>query len=442
MGNFRDIADAVAADIARGRLKPGERLPPQREFAYRHGIAPSTASRVYAELSRRGLIAGEVGRGTYVRWPISQPAPALSEPGSAPLDLELNFPILPAQAAMLQEALQTTLRLDTLRQALQPVGASASPSVRAVAATFLARAGWTPDPAGLLFTGNGKQAIAAAMAALAGPGERIGVEALTYPVVKGIAARLGITLVPLRLDEKGLVPDGLLEAHRSAPLKGLYVQPSLHNPLGITMDDARRRDVAAALAQEGLTAVEDAIYGFLADEVPLAALAPDRVIVVDSLSKRVAPGVTLGLVAAPAQLCDRVANAMRTGAWTATGLPLAIGLQLMADGTAERIGRLKRADAAARQAMAREVLAGHRLSADARAYHAWLELPDAWRAETFVAAAYRSGIAVCPGSAFAVSAGHAPNAVRIALSSPPPDALRAGLQTLRRLIDEGGPDVG
>ncbi|WP_461600005.1 GntR family transcriptional regulator, partial [Achromobacter marplatensis] len=67
MPDFRAIADAVAAEIASGKLPAGSRLPPQRTFADDRGIAASTASRVYAELTRRGLVAGEVGRGTFVR---------------------------------------------------------------------------------------------------------------------------------------------------------------------------------------------------------------------------------------------------------------------------------------------------------------------------------------------------------------------------------------
>src|SRR5882672_1546955 len=56
MQDYRRVADAVAAEIARGRLRPGDRLPTQRAFARRHGIADSTASRVYGELTRRGLV--------------------------------------------------------------------------------------------------------------------------------------------------------------------------------------------------------------------------------------------------------------------------------------------------------------------------------------------------------------------------------------------------
>ena len=63
---YAKLADAVAAEIASGVLKPGDRLPPQRTFAYERKIATSTASRVYTELLRRGLVVGEVGRGTFI----------------------------------------------------------------------------------------------------------------------------------------------------------------------------------------------------------------------------------------------------------------------------------------------------------------------------------------------------------------------------------------
>ena len=63
---YLKLADTIAAEIADGTLKPGDRLPPQRSFAYERKIAVSTASRVYAELLRRGLVVGEVGRGTFI----------------------------------------------------------------------------------------------------------------------------------------------------------------------------------------------------------------------------------------------------------------------------------------------------------------------------------------------------------------------------------------
>lgn len=66
MSDYRDIADKFAEEIQQGHLRAGTKLPTQRHFAYKRGIAVSTASRVYAELVRRRLVVGEVGRGTFV----------------------------------------------------------------------------------------------------------------------------------------------------------------------------------------------------------------------------------------------------------------------------------------------------------------------------------------------------------------------------------------
>jgi len=441
--DYRVIADALAADIAAGRLRPGDRLPPQRQFARRRGIANSTAARAYGELVRRGLAVGEVGRGTFVRAGKPPLEPALAEPGSAHVDLELNFPVLAEQPALLARSLGGLLRPDALATALRPVGVAGTPAARTASAALLIRTGWAPEPERILFAGNGRQAIAAAIAALVPVGERLGVEALTYPVVKAIAARLGVTLVPLPMDGDGLVPEALAAIHRAAPLRAIYTQPTLHNPLGVTMSAGRRAALAETLRQLDLPAIEDTIYAFLRDDAPpLAALAPECTVLVDSLSKRLAPGLTVGFVAAPAELTDRVAGAIRSGGWAAPGFALDAATRWATDGTAATIQRAKHADAATRQAIVAERLAGFTVRADPRAYHCWWELPDPWRAETFVAAAARRGIAVTPAAAFAVGSGHAPNAVRLALSSPPPDTLAAALDVLATVARGTPEDTG
>ncbi|WP_332119124.1 PLP-dependent aminotransferase family protein [Azorhizobium caulinodans] len=436
-GDYRALADSIAADIAAGRLSAGTRLPPQREFAYQHGIAASTASRVYGELTRRGLISGEVGRGSYVRARRSTLDDTLGEPVKSPLDLQLNFPVLPGQEAEVSAMIARLTSPGLPASVFAATGAAGTPDMRALSAGFLGRAGWRPDADGLVFTNNGRQAIAAALAALAPPGERIGVEALTYPAVKWLAARLGVTLVPLPMDGQGLRPDALLKAHRTAPLAGVYLQSSLHNPLGVSMDAARRREIATLLRAEGLMAIEDTVYGFLSEEEPLAAATPDHVLLVDSLSKRVAPGLTLGFIAGPASWSGRLVTCVRSGAWTANGLTQFLGTQVMAEGLAARLVTGKRADARDRQALAGNIFPKGVLKADPRSYHSWLELPDIWRAETFAAAATRQGIAVTPASAFAVPPTQPPNAIRIALSRPPLPVLREALLTLRRLLESG-----
>ncbi|MFJ9771101.1 PLP-dependent aminotransferase family protein [Kitasatospora sp. NPDC101157] len=435
MDDYRQIADEVAADITGGRLRPGQQLPTQRAFARSRGIAVSTAGRVYRELVRRGLTVGEVGRGTFVRAGRSAEDGriALAEPAAAPIDLELNYPSAPGQAELLAGGLAPLLRADALGQALRPVGAAGTDAARQAFARLLAtgEGGWEIDARGLLFAGNGRQAVAGALAALVPPGQRLGVEALTYPVVKAVAGRLGIRLVPLAMDEHGLRPDAVATAHRAAPLSAVYVQPRLQNPLGVSLPPERAAALAAELRRLDLPVVEDAIWSFLRPgPAPLAALVPERTVLVDSLSKRLAPGLTTGFAVVPDGLRERVAGALRTGGWTPSGFALEAAVRWIGDGTLAAVTAAKRTDAAARQALAREALAGQRVRADPCSYYLWWELPGAWRAETFVAAAARAGISVTPASAFAVDPRSTPSAVRVGLASPPLPVLAWALRVL------------
>ena len=63
---YISIADAIENDIYEGILPVGTKLPPQRNVAYDIGVTIGTISRGYALACERGLISGEVGRGTYV----------------------------------------------------------------------------------------------------------------------------------------------------------------------------------------------------------------------------------------------------------------------------------------------------------------------------------------------------------------------------------------
>jgi DNA-binding transcriptional MocR family regulator len=431
--SYTALVDDIAAEIDAGRLKPGERLPPQRQFAYEKGIAASTAARVYAELLRRGLVVGEVGRGTFVAGQMPLP-PLRLEPFDGRIDLEFNFPNLPDQAALIGKSLALWQRPDVLGAALAPVTQRRLAEAGRTSASFFATERWRPRPEGFLFAGSGRQSIAAAVSALVPVGGRLAVEAVTYPMIKGIAARLGVTLVPIAMDGEGIRPDALAKAHRAGALGAVYLQPVMQNPLGHTMSVARREEVLRLVRKLDLMIIEDLVYGFLSDVPPLAAQAEDRAIVVDSLAKRLAPGVAVGFLHVPAPLRERLATSVRTGAWSVTPLALSAGMGLLADGIAAEITRRKRADALVRQAIVAECLVGHRIEADPRSYHVWLHLTDGWRAETLTAAAARAGIAITPASAFAVSPGHSPNAVRLALGLPSHDELRTALTRLGALL--------
>ena len=435
MPSYKEIADLVQARIESGRLRLGDQLPTQREFAFSNGIAMSTATRVFSELVRRGLVVGEVGRGTFVRTGPPTTGSALVRSIGSRINLATNIPLLPNQAVLLTKSVaQMTRRSSVIAAAMDAVAANGTRAARRTVASFVARGKWRPDSEMLSFTGNGRQALAAALAALVPPGQRLGVEALSYQSVAGIAARLGIDVVPLPMDTQGLAVDGLIAAHRRNSLRAVYLQPTLHNPLGITMPLLRRQELVHAFHELNIVGIEDHVCAFLVDDlVPLASLAPDHVVLIDSLSKRVAPGATLGWALAPSHLVPVVAEAIRASALAPSGLALELGARWIADGTVMRLVKSKRKDAVVRQRILRKACPDLVIQADPRAYHAWIELPSAWRAESFTSAASELGIAVAPASAFSVGVGHAPNAVRIALASPTHKVLAESLDVLSEL---------
>src|ERR1700760_1292974 len=134
---YLKLADTIAAEIAAGTLKAGDRLPPQRNFAWERRLPVSTASRVYSELLRRGLVVGEVGRGTFISGDAKRGVTAPNEVSGVRIDLEFNYPLRPEQTAMIAKSLDGLQTATALEAALRPAMSIGTPAFRGVAAEYL-----------------------------------------------------------------------------------------------------------------------------------------------------------------------------------------------------------------------------------------------------------------------------------------------------------------
>ncbi len=100
----RALASTIA-DVLRGRIEAGEwadaRLPPERELASDFGVARNTVRRAMTLLKQDGAIAGEVGRGTFVRdRKPAAPGILASMEGASPADvMEVRLMLEPSAAA-------------------------------------------------------------------------------------------------------------------------------------------------------------------------------------------------------------------------------------------------------------------------------------------------------------------------------------------------------
>jgi len=436
---YKQVVDALAAEIQEGRLPPGTRLPTHRQLAVREGLALVTASRVYAELQAMGLVSGETGRGTFVKETALPRGHGVDQRAVTAdmLDLNFNYPSLPGQAELLRAALRQLASagdLDTLLR-YQPHGGRQHE--RASVARHLASRGLSVTADQVMLVDGAQHGLATTVMALMQPGDVVAVDALTYPGFKLLAEASRLELVPIPAAGQGPDPVALDALCKRRRVRALYTMPTLHNPLGWVMSARRRRELVAIARRHGLLIIEDAAYAFLADDPPspLAALAPDITVYVSGFSKSVATGLRVGCVAAPPAWVAKIERAIRVTTWNTPGVMTAITCGWIDDGTVARLEAGKRHDARRRQQIAAEALGSLKRTSHPASYFVWLALPEEARADRVVMALMRERISVSTAEPFATTA-QVPHALRLALGSIDVGLLGKALRAVARIIDD------
>jgi DNA-binding transcriptional MocR family regulator len=209
------------------------------------------------------------------------------------------------------------------------------------------------------------------------------------------------------------------------------------------MSLARREAILDICARHGLLIIEDEVSVGLAEDLPppLAALSPEQTVLIGSFSKSLAAGVRVGYLVAPERLQSRLGAAVRASCWMVSPLMVALVCEWIRDGSAARLLAAQRAEITARMRIALERLQDFDVFSHPGGLHLWLQLPDPWRADEFVASAQARGVMVLGASSFSVGRGAAPHAVRISVSAASSrQQLAAGLDLLLALLHDG-PDA-
>ena len=435
------IADALDADLAAGQLSAGDRLPTHRDLAYRLGLTVGTVSRAYAEAHRRGLIAGEVGRGTYIQGggENSDQHYDLSVHEYPPdlFDFALNLPAKGPATQALADTLGELSRSNSLPALLDYQPGAGMRHHRAAGAQWLDMNGIETTPDHVVVTNGAQHGMMVSFAAATRPGDTVLTEQVTYPGIKEVAGPLNLQLVGIDMDKFGLRPDAFEEACKAHRPKVLYCIPTLQNPTSRIMPEDRRRDIAAIAQRHGVTIIEDDVYGLLLEDrpPPLAAIAPDITIYITSLSKSIAPGLRVGYLCAPDHMIDHIGAAMRGDCRMATPLMAEIATRWIETGKAKSMSNWQCEEVVRRQAVAAEALAGTDYESDPSSYHLWLTLPEPWRAEEFVSQLQARKVVVLPAESFVIGRGHPPHAVRICIGSAHnPEHLRGGLTIIAETL--------
>lgn len=447
------LAAAIQSAIASGELPPGFRLPPQRWLADALGITAGTVNRGYAIARERGLVTGEVGRGTFIREgersiATVPPLPAPSRPATAeprlpapeplvarPVDLScFRSPVAGLDAMLAPVFAEAALRAARLPLHRYPPVAGHRPH-REAAARWLRRFGLEVPAERVMVTTGAQHAIFLTLKALTSPGDAVLTEAVTYSGVKTMAELLGLRLVGVPMDGEGLDPAALERLAGETRARLLVTQPSLHNPTVQRMPPERRQRVAATARAFDLTVVEDdTAAAALADRPPaIAALAPERSVFIASPAKCISPALRVGVLAAAPDLLERIEDTAHLGDLAIPPFAGELLAVMVEDGTADRVVAAYRAVMEERYAIAEAALRGQSYSGHPAAFHLWLHLPESWSARDFAVAAREEGILVVPADNFAVGDA-TPRAVRVSVNgNATADELRRSMETLARL---------
>jgi DNA-binding transcriptional MocR family regulator len=434
------IADAIAEDIAKGRLATGDRLPPQRSLAQRINVDFTTVARGYVEAQKRGLIGSTVGRGTFVLTRQAAKAPP-SARRPLPVDLSMNLPPEPDDQPDLIERMRAGLEEvgRDIVSLLRYQGFGGSQDAKDAASSWLSRRSLVPSQERLFIVPGAHPALLGIFGVLAKPADVILSEAITYPGARSIAAQLGLRLVGLPMDHEGIDPDALTDACLRLGPKALYLNPTLQNPTTVTVS-ARRRIAITEVAQRfGLPIVEDDAYGFLPPHAPaaFAALVPELTWHVAGLAKCLGAGLRTAYVIAPdARSGWPFSAALRASTVMASPLTVALATRWIQDGTADMMLRFIRTETAARQKLAAEVLAPVVFKSDPLSFNLWVPLPPPWTRSAFIGHMRSMEIGVVASDAFTV-AGTPPEAVRVCLGGPTkPAELRNALEFMTQALVE------
>ncbi|WP_161567952.1 PLP-dependent aminotransferase family protein [Pigmentiphaga sp. H8] len=443
------IVELLLQDVREGRLKTGDPLPSQRELARQLGINFTTVTRAYDEAKRLGLIQSRHGQGTFVAGEkeIAQTGVEPRAPGKAQeaIDLTSTWPPNLEIAATLATEVRLLAQERTFDFLARRGGTVPALDLAAGEAWLQPRFD-APLAGRVAMAAGTRNALIALLSSLVGTGGSLLVEAMIWPTIRTVAALLGIKLVPVQLDEQGLVPQALEKAADASQATALYCVPTVQNPTGAVMGLERRREILAVAKRRGLTIIEDDAYGGLQTAPPplLGALAPDITYSLFGLAKLISPSLRISYVVAPdPQKAGRLTDVLRATMQTAPPLEAALATRLINQGTLVELIAQVRTEAQVRQTLAQRLLAGQAAAIPEEGLFLWLPLPGQWDASEFADRLRQEGVLVAPGKMFAVDPAQAPNAIRIATGAVnTAEELALSLQRIQSLLKQNASLLG
>lgn len=401
------LAGRIRRLIDEGELPPGAPLPPDRTLAAALAVGRTTVVSAYDLLAQEGKIVRRQGSGTKVApAPLRPDRPAdTTNPLFVhlldPLDkiVQLTCAAPNAMPAPVTDAYRAALDVEVVDDiGYHPLGYE---GLRAALADRYTQRGLRTTPGQILVTTGAQQALALLARLLVAPGDKVVVEAPTYPGALEAFRESTADFVGVPVGDT----DGLVRAMRERPAV-VYLIPTHHNPTGAVMSTLARQRLAETAAETGVRVIEDEVLAELSfdRETPLPIAAHGPAVTVGSLSKVVWGGLRVGWVRAPEAVIMQLARLKAVHDLGSNYLTQVAAVSLVSSLDslrATRITALHEQHAALCFAL-HTYLPSWQFTPAAGGQCIWVRLPHG-DAVSFAQLALRQGVAVLPGGSLDVT---------------------------------------
>jgi 2-aminoadipate transaminase len=303
-------------------------------------------------------------------------------------------------------------------------------------------AGIDCSPDEILITSGSLQGLDLVNTLLLDKGDTILIEKETYGGALSRLARFGVNIVGIPLDNGGMRMDALSD--KLAELKGkgvtpkyIYTIPTVQNPTGSIMSEARRRQLIALAREYGVMIFEDECYSDLIwnGQRPrsIYSLAGgDGVIFVGSFSKSIAPALRVGYIVARWDILARILGLKQdAGSGALEQMVLA---EFCTRHFASHVPKLTKALShklqVLREALAEQFGTAAEFGDPPGGIYLWVKLPDNVDTVKLAQAALAAGVSLNPGPEWSTDKGYARCRLRLCFANPDPETIKQGVAVL------------
>jgi 2-aminoadipate transaminase len=297
----------------------------------------------------------------------------------------------------------------------------------------------------ILITSGSLQALDLVNGILLAPGDAVIVEQETYQGALTRLARLGVHAVGIPLDGDGMRMDVLADRldelrDRAIRPKYIYTVPTVQNPTGTILSEARRRELLRLADEYGVPIFEDDCYSDLIwdGQRPPALYAMSRqrnVIHIGSFSKSIAPALRVGYIVADWALLSRML-ALKTDAGSGALEQMVLGEFCPAHfetHVPELTCGLRKKLETLMDALNEQFGTAAEFDDPKGGIFLWVKLPDNVDTQKLYQPALAAGVAINPGAEWSTNKSYAKSRMRLCFAHPSHDAIRDGVAALAKV---------